>query len=438
MSAIYYLNSAAGGADPWATMGAGAGTLDEIIAKGLVAGDVILMNSVHDDNSGGYAVAKDWDSLVGLANPIPIISVNVTTEVYEKSTSINFVTTTSGDNVTFADFSLQGVYVKAVGEFRSTGAGELWRNYDCKIEGASNDQTISIGSSTNDNAFYAQKTEFASVAFRNRMEINAACTATFDLCSWTGAIATGGLVVLNGTRTSCVDYNFCDFDGITTGTPTIVDTSTGSDANFIHRFVQCRFPASYSLTDGVFGNDGQVVEAWSSDDGSIVYPQIRETYRGLVDMDTGSQRGYSDGFDSQTQSMQLTADSTNTHIETPLVAFDICQPITATGTKTATIEILENYTTAIQKSEAWCDFYYYDGTDVLVSLDSTRILEGGSDGPLASGASDWTTGISGSRSVKFESSSLTIGKTGWLVARVHLGIFESAKEFFVDPQMTIA
>ena len=447
---LYYLNSAGSDTSPYDTAAKGAADLDTLIAVPLAAGDIIYMDKGHIDPN--QTVSKVWDSSTGVL-PIPIIRVDTgASDVYAPANvtagTKNFTSSTPNDDMEFAGFSLFGVYIDINGDIRSALDGSGTRLEDCKIEEQGLSRAIEAVNNNGRSPIFVKNCAIESTGTGSLLfSAPRMARSYFSSNSITGAIVPSGLFDLAGVGSDTIKIEYCDLSGLTDASIILINTSTSGLSACDVNIIGCKYPSpatSFSLTDDVFGNEFQTVTSWNSDNGSDLYPLTRESFRGVVDTDivTYHDSGWVDADQNTNLSHEMIPDGTANRVSTaaPLQSFDIVQWQDSAGTFTVTVECLENYTAALQDDEAWLEVFYLDGTDVLVSLDTTQTRAGDTKTNLTAGTglANWTGEPASSRSVKLVSGSLTVGKAGLIVARIYMGKFESGKQFFYDPVMTIA
>lgn len=441
--ARFYLDSVGGSnTSPYDTIAKAADKLEDILADGawVGAGDDIYFDKDHVDATTSTTV---WTGGT-LANPVPLRRVDFgASNAYAPTTgadTINFKTTVSQTNLTFSNFVVYGAYIETDGHLLTGVAATNIGFIDCKHKNLAKAlRGVKMGTANGDGSAPKFKNMTFEGIVAQAVYVDNPCDAVFDLCTWIGEIAETGLVDLPSNDPAHIRFNYCDFSGITTDAPIMVDTSTPTGAFFVIDFVGCKFPSGYSLTDTFFSNEGQFVREWHSDTGNNSYPLREEGFRGVINTSTATY--LTDGFvhaDQATNLSRQLVPSSVCEAHAPLQSFDITQWHDSTGSVTVTIECWDAFTTALQDDEAWMEVYYLDGTDVTGSLDTTQVVAGTTANLTAgTGAANWTGEPSG-RSVKFVSSSLSIGKKGLIVVRIYLGKYESGKSLFINPQMTVA
>lgn len=436
----YFLDSVGGsGTSPYDTQAKAAGELDDIIAVGgFAGGDEIYMDKDHVEP---YIITKIWAG-GSKANPVTIKRVDFgVNNVYAPTTgsdTINIKTTVASKDLTFSGFVIYGVYFEVDGHLLCNAISSNQAFIDCKYKNLSKvSRGVKMGTGASDGVPYFKNMEFEGTAIQ-AVYIDNPVSVTFDLCKWTGLIDAGGLVQLPANDMARVTFNNSDLSGITTGSPIMVDCAAAVDSFFNVDFINCKFPIDHALTDGAFSNDGQFVTSWRSDAGSDSFPQAQEGFRGILatNESTYLAAGYVDQDQATNLSLEMSPSSVCEN-HAPLESFDIVQWHDSTGNVTIEIECWDGFTTALQDDELALEVYYLDGTDVLRSMVTTLVVAGTpANIPTGAGAGAWTGEPSG-RSIKLSSGTLSIGKKGWIYARVILGKYESAKSLFVNPVMTI-
>ena len=402
-------------------------------------GDRVLMIDTHNETVATTITYSGGS----ISEPIPVYRVTPTTHAYSPtsgSDTKNIKTSTSNDTITLGSLIFHGVYFEPNGHIQqsaTTRAGLI----DCKVLQLGNLRGIAVGYTNSDAYMQLDNTIFDSAT--GQVITLSGGFVTIRGCSWTGSVASTGLIRTVNNRSISITLEDCDLSGITDSTVILVDASLAVDSGYSIDFVSCKFPTpatSLSLTDGVLGHDGQSIATYFTDQGSDLWPMDKELYRGTILTDSSI---YHDaGAVDQDASTNISYDmqsSSVCRLAAPLSCFDIVQWYDATGTVTVTVECWDGFTTALQDDEAWMEVSYYDGTDVLKTIVTTRVISTDTTSNLTpgTGPANWTGEPSG-RSVKFVVSGLTIGKKGMISARIFLGSFESGKSLLVDPLMAIA
>lgn len=208
----------------------------------------------------------------------------------------------------------------------------------------------------------------------------------------------------------------------------------------------CAMPGSWSgaLLNGSFtGQDGARLEMYACGVGTDFFHSEVQTRFGTVVTDDAvyEDAGWSDETGNTTGkslSHRMEPSSAVTE-EFPLEGIPLLTYVDSTGSKTVELELIENFTTALQDDELWMDIYHYDtsgqgGWELL----SSQVVGGGAANLSAgTGLANWTGEPAGARSVKL-SETVTVNNVGLLMVRVYLGKYEADKVVHYDPLVGVS
>ena len=243
---------------------------------------------------------------------------------------------------------------------------------------------------------------------------------------------------------SKIEFISCDFTLLSNFI--LVDASvaagTGNATFRDIKFTNCIFKSTYVLYDTLTDVAGLVIEM----DGCSVlagseYIHRRVTFLGEMLATLSSYRtgGYAEEDGDINLSLQLSSLS-QCRVSHSIKTTPITGYINSTGNKTFTIELIENFTTALTERECWMEIQFYNNaasqrqgidttTKEFAKLTYTDLTAG-------TGLGDWVGEPSGSRSVKL-SATVNVLKVGHYKIVVHLGKYELNKVVLVDPSAVI-
>jgi|GEM_PF-7025738 len=268
-----------------------------------------------------------------------------------------------------------------------------------------------------------------------------------------GCVITIGLSpnILMGGDLRTAKFIDCDFSGNTSG-DTIVGVSTNRIFNM--EFLNCDMPATWVAYTFLIQDQLSKITFDNCDD-SNDYPRTEHYVKGGdVKTDTGvyiTSGGWADetGVVSGsavplshkiTPSVDCTMGVSVESI--PLVAY-----VDATGSTTFTVELIDDFETALQDDEVWLDISYLGTSGQTAhTVATTQVFAGDTPANLSAGTGtgNWTGEPASSRSVKL-SSTVTIGNIGFYEARVRLGKYEAngadtnpGAALYVAPLVTVS
>lgn len=439
MSNIYVKSGAAGSAD--GTSWTNAYTTLQAALTAWTTADQIFVAHNHAEDS---AVAITYTAPnANNANPVPIYRVNSGTDQYDPVNqsspgSANLTTSTTNKDMTFNfDVCMFGLYITTTGDMRFNQSAKKYFLRDLVIEG----DNLTISEANQNQAF-----QMINCFYRNMstsvFSMSNGGMPVVEACKFSGTVAANGFIQ-NGSNRSCMlRLRGCDLSGITTTTPTLCDLPSAG-TNFDIEFERCKMPTGYVVHTDAFVNDGQEIRLIACDTGGNAYVSRKYGYRGTVleDASVYLSGGFQPEGASNPISRKLTsASNVKNHI--PLRSLDILFYYDgATGSsKTFTVEMLENFTTALTDLNCWLELFY-NGTasQILYSFANSRpsdIVSAGSALSAGVGTGSWTSPPSGSRSVKL-SVTATPQVKGLYVARIALGAYESGKVVHYNPKITV-
>lgn len=432
--AIIYVDSNATGLND-GTSWANAYTTEQAAYTAWATSDEIWIAHNHTE-SGTVTLTALNDSV---ANNIPIFRVNSGTNAYSPTTGSDTAQRAAGstDVTVEVNGDWHGVYWSGIDDLWVWANAHTRKFVDCYIEFGSRCYAGASSSSDAVNIF-------------SNCTINLSGTNTarfilyggvliFNGCTFTGSQATAGLLQANNARGITVLFRGCDLSALTTNP--MVDMSTFSDySNVDISFINCDLPSGYTISDGTFGNDGQAVSVINSGAAGELYNNSRETYRGDLVTSTSCYltAGYADADGPTNLSINMQPSSVCA-IASPMKSFDMVARIETTGTKTFTVQLVEDYTTALTQRECWLEvFCLGSATESLQTLEHSREVVATSYTNLAAGdgLAAWTGEPAGSRSVEV-SVTASVNQAGLYAARLMVSKYEATKSVYYNPQVTV-
>ena len=447
--AIVYVDSNATGSNNGTNWGNAYTTLQ----AGLTAWTTSDILWVAHNHSETFASSNTLTSVnSGRLHPCVLYRVNSGTDLYDPSPldgtdTAQIIGTTTSQPLTFNfsgswfGFSFEwGDYVK------------VNPSLECYFE----DCDISYGIQTSTFA-YLDLSDVTGATFKNCLIKNIWGADSYIITQSAGNVlfigcefnvndnpATGFIQPLSaafGSRFKAID---CDFTALSENI--LVDTSDFSASslteNSVYEFINCKMKSGYLLWDNTMDVTGGRILArgCSSSDKSYINESVTDTGEVLTSATAYHDNGFLSSDDLSRLSQVITPGS-RCDFARPLSSAKISGIVDATGSKTFTVELVENFTTALTKQECWLDLYYYDSasnTNHKVDT-STREFAKLTYTALAAGTGldNWTGEPASSRSVKIEVT-VTVNKTGYYYGIVHVGKYEAGKVVHVDPMLEVA
>lgn len=438
--AIIYVDSTAGGVadgtswtDAYVTLQAGltAWTTADII---WVAHDSTESFTANTTFTCGNATKTD---------PVTIFRVNSGTSIYSPTTGADVKTLDSStgnyDFVFGFNMAMYGLHMDTGDDWYNITNDTYTYIEDCYLEFSSTgnasfqvwQNSNRVGGSAKNCTFEWNTTGYIDHA-----------GGKFDYfgCTFSGANNSAGLFICGSNQPTNITLTDCDMSGL--NNPTLVDTSTFIGAVAQVTFLNCKFPTSYSLDDGTIANRGVEIVANGCHTAGDTFVNDKANMTGDVSTSTSvyHDSGYTD-YDGTTQLSQVLTASADCKPALPLEGFKIGGIVTSTGSTTFTVELVENFTSALTANDAWLELYYYDSaTSVTHKLDNSsreHALTSYTNLSAGTGLANWTGEPASSRSVKI-AVTVTVNQTGLYYGVINLSKYEAAKVLHVDPKMSVA
>jgi len=261
-------------------------------------------------------------------------------------------------------------------------------------------------------------------------------------CVFKGSADPNGLFRVADEQDTQVYIVGGDFSQMTS-MPVLVNVDDGDpETSSVWHFIACKLPAGQVIHTDEFASDGCFIYLHNSSDGNKTYVSARYGLRGDVEIDlTTFYNGANhyidiDGARSLSHKMTIKA---NTTLANGLASLEIYGRFAGTGAKTLSLEILENFTTALTKRECWLEVMY------LGELDSTRWISAEdremagltfTDLSAGAGILKWLIPPVGARSVKV-STTINVVKAGSYRAVLHVAKYEAGKQVNYNPKIDI-
>ena len=295
--------------------------------------------------------------------PVPIYRVNSGTDLYDPppfdlTDTAQITTTSSAAQIRFTFHTkMYGIRFDGGGNFNNSGDYQIYLE-DCDIEiggGSTGGITVYPGGSIYKNC-YIRRTTTGVVQFatgtNGRVLKFISCTLNFL------GVISSGLIAGGGTFPANINFIDCNLSALPSAT-VLVDTSTLSSGGSFNdqnvTFNNCKLPSSYVIGDGTMDAPrANVLLIGCSTNGATTYINRHLTYAGELDTSITVYRGagYIEKDGDINLSMELTPAS-NCEPFADIFTSNIAGIVDATGSKTFTIECIENFTTALTEQEFW-------------------------------------------------------------------------------------
>jgi hypothetical protein len=439
--AVIYVDSASGSnTSPYETEAKAATSMQTALDQYSATGDEILVLDSHTESPGVNLTHTATNDSLSARIPLYRIATggayNPTSGADTKQINLN----TSGNDYTMTlSAHYHGLFIYIDDNITSNQTGYSMEFTDCFFELATSNSQWTIYAANGDIAARFNRGQINFSHAGGGVMIIGNGLVEFNSVVFAGNAHANGLFRPQASRYTIAKFIGCDFSAI--GTGTIIDSSNAADMPFCFHFINCDLDTT-NITDGTFTTDQQTVIVENTDTAGGLYENAKYGFRGEVLTDTGvyysGTDGYTDEDGSQVLSMKMSPASV-VDLASPLESLPIIARIDSTGSKTFTVECVENFTTALTKREAWIEVEYLGASgEVDFSVADDREFAESSYTNLASGSGlgDWTAEPSGSRTVKLTATA-TVNQTGLYRVRVFVAEYESGKVLHYNPAVTV-
>lgn len=399
-------------------------------------GDVIYMESAHSETVSAGLTGGGSDS-----ERAQVLRVSSIDDSYSgKPTTANISTTGTNDINLDCNAAFYGVYFDS-DDLVLLNSNASLMFVDCVLR---TDDRMAVGSSSTWVALELINTDLMFDGAGGYIQMDGGFLYVKG-GSHTKASSTNAFVVPQGSRYTEFKAIGCDMSAVAASENLVNFPGAGAVSL---EFTRCDMPTTFDTNQGDTGSSVQSIYLYSSDDGGDDWYTEKTGFRGTVSTDTGTYLDSGFSFEgSQSLSVLMAPVSASVCNQgSPIEGIPIYFRYDgATGSsKTFTVELCENYTTALTDYQVWMDLYYcgtsgQNNWSIASSRNLDSITSGTSGTSLSAGTglANWTGEPASSRSVKI-SVSATPQVTGIYMAIVYLAQFETAKEFFYNPEVTVS
>lgn len=426
--ANWYVDSAATGAND-GTSKTDAWTSITSAPAGIAAGDTVFVSHTHSQDTSFSTLT--WP------DNTRVISLNFGTDAYQKGALVNntFSSYTISSNLSNRvffngmDFRIGGGSTRIL----TLGKGRVVF-VDCDIRLLGTGTCLST----------AVDTAGARILLKS-CSIYAGSAVTQIFSASNGSVrVTGGAVIdapaisLFINAQSGVDFKADNFD--MSVLPSTVNLAAGSNVNAICVFTNCRTPTSWTGAPNSSAlAQAQNVSMFNCDNADTNYKLWIEGYAGSIRDETTLVRtgGATDGTTAIAWKMVSNANANEplSRLVSPEMAI---WNETTGASKTVTVEILHDSSTALTDAEIWLEVDYLgtSGVPLGVRASDQRATIMTTPADQASSSATWTTtGMSNPNKQKLEVT-FTPQEKGFFVGRVALAA--TSKTVYVDPELAVS
>ena len=432
--ATVYCNDDGSNDSPYDTL-AKAATTFLVAVDQLAAGDDLLIGMDHLDSPGGN-VTYTFPGTA--ASPNRVISINTTTEDYDKADNVQ-VDTSGGvrDIVIQGIVRCYGISLKTGDDLRSITQDNFVLFDDCILELSSAQGQIVIGHSNAENYFTLKNTDV------NFSGGGSNCGIAFiggnNIFKWEGGVLSiAGTQPTTGLFRVSVDLNIISVSGVDLSALTQEVINITGDGDHLAEFHHCKISTA-ALTSGSITGIGTRILFSGADDttGNDLYRLDYFTYWGNVFHDDAifvTTGGASDG--TTPISWKMVTNISAAEFSEPLVSPPIAIWIDSTGAKTLTIQCLWDSVTDIEDDEIWLEVEYLSAS---ADTESDFINDGLADilaspAPQTTNSTAWTENLTNDNEFAINVTP-TINRVGLALCRVHLA--KPSTTVYVDPKVTV-
>ena len=363
--AVIYVDSNASGGDDGSTWADAYSTRQKALTtRPWATTDVIWEAHDHAETSGSSVTWTATNDT--LANVVPIYRVNSGSDLYDNSdATVNHAVTGSSPDLSM-DFSFKNYGSRySSGDNIYVDTAQSAGFVDCHFTLTSANGVLGMGGASGNNFVSFENGSINFSHATGGFLDGTGGAAKFKNVDFLGNAHSGGVIKPEASRPTTWEFESCDFTAYTSDT--LIDASSSSSAVFEYTFRGCSLASNYVVSDSSFTNDNQKIRLIACDiDGSSNakrYKNELHTFRGIVKDNITTYRDASTGHEdgSAKYSFEMTSGENGTTVVepwSPLEGIELQAYISSTGSKTFTVEGVENFTSALNIDEAWMEVYY--------------------------------------------------------------------------------
>ena len=427
---VVYCNDDGSNTSPYETL-AKAATTFLVAVDQLVAGEDLLIGMDHSETPTNPTYTFPGTD----AAPNRVISINTTTEDYDKADNIQIDVDSLGDMDIVGHVKFYGISIRVGDDLTTDTINSSILFDDSVIELDRTTATWGFGHATGKNALLLKNTAVNFSGGGANTRFNPADSGAFD---WKG-----GTLLHGGTQPSALFAGFArimflsisgvDLSSITTA---LIDVSAGTPQVELHHNL---LASGVALTIGTIAIANTKVLMSGCDDttGNDLYRLEYVDYYGAVVHDDAifvTSGGASDGTTPISWKMVTTANATE--FSEPLISPPITIWADSTGSQTFTVQCLWDSLTDIQNDEIWLEIEY-----LSASADTeSDFANDGLANVLATPADQTTNSTAWTESLTNDNEfaiavTATINRVGPVICRVHLA--KPSTTVYIDPKVTV-
>ncbi len=432
--AIVYCNDGGSNTSPYDTL-AKAAVVFLTAVDFASAGDDIYIGMDHAETPGAD---RTYTFPGTAAAPNRVISINTTTEAYDKADNVQIDNSTGVFDITIAGHvKFYGISLKVGDNFVCTASPQDVLFDDSVIElTRDNGSVFSFGSAAGQNILKLHNTDvnFSGGGANTRFSPKDA-----GIFEWHGGVLSIGGTPGNLLFDVMDETVFVSIAGVDLSAEPNNFFDVSDAADILAELHHCLINSAVSLTSGTIASAGTKILMSGCDDttGNDLYRFEYVDYYGSIVHDDAifvTTGGASDGTTPISWKMVTTANATE--FSEPLISPPIVVWVDGTGSKTFTVQCLWDSVTNIQNDEIWLEVEFLEAaadTDSAFANDGLAdILATPAD--QTTNATAWTETLTNDNEFAIAVTA-TVNRVGPAICRVHLA--KPSTTVYVDPKVTV-
>lgn len=415
-------------------------------AKTTFAAGVALLSAGEDlylgmDHSEALGVDTTYTFPGTAAAPNRVISINTTTENYDKADNVQLDASGGSKDIIFVGFvKCYGISMKLSDDFKAISSPQSVLLDDSVVELTSVSAKVLYGHANGENTLHLKNTD---------INFSGGGASASIAANFVGGILIheGGTVSLTGTQPTALYTSLfklavvsvvgVDLSAITSALVLISDAGTA-----LVDLRHCLLNSGVALTSGTIATVGTKVLMSGCDDttGNDLYRLEYVDYYGSIVHDDAIYRtaGAKDP-DGNNISWKMVTTANAKEFSEPLISTPIVKQIKTTGSKTFTVHVNWDSAIDLDNDEIWLEVEYLEAS---ADVDSAFANDGLADilaTPAAQATSTeaWTgtSGFTNENKQKLDVT-VTVNRVGPVICRVHLA--KPSVTVYVDPKVEVA